>query len=191
MPWLSDLDFGERMEKEYLKYIDFKSYKKINGKFKYYDLKIVDNDDKDYYVEVKADRQTRNTNNLFIEYECNGKESGITSTLADTIVYFENFPTKESLERFNEEIKDKKLSYYQKKMLENKILEFENDYTIYEIKTSKLKDMINKKEYNRDYIGTIEGKKMKGYLFNKDLFKNQIIHKYNNLDFNNNFTIII
>ena len=190
MPWLSDLAFGEKMELEYLKYINYKSYKKVGGKFKYYDLKIIDNDDNDYYVEVKADRQTRNTNNIFIEYECNGKKSGISSTLANKIIYFENYPTKESLEKYNGEIKGKNLNYYQKKMKENQILEFEEDYTIYEINVDRLKEMITDKEYHRNYEGTIEGKKMKGYLFNKNLFKNQIIKKYD-LDLKNNIEIII
>ena len=190
MPWISDLAFGEKMEQEYLKYTDYKQYIKVSGNFKYYDFRLIDSNDDIYYIEVKADRQTRNTNNIFIEYECRGKPSGISTTQADLIVYFENYPTKESLEKFNEEIKDKKLNYYQKKILENKILDFNNDYTIYEIKTDKIKEMINNKEYHRNYEGIIEGKKMKGYLFNKNLFKNQIIKKYD-LDLKNNLEIII
>jgi len=176
MPWISDLVFGEKMEQEYLKYTDCKQYIKISGNFKYYDFKLIDSNDDIHYIEVKADRQARNTNNIFIEYECNNKPSGINTTQADYIAYFINYPTRESLEKFNDEIKDKKLNYYQKKNLENKILDFNNDYTIYELKTDKLKEMIKDKKYNRNYEGIIEGKKVKGYLFNKDLFKSQIIH---------------
>jgi hypothetical protein len=190
MPWLSDLEFGERMELEYLKFVDIEQYKKPKNKFIYYDLEIFNNNDS-YKIEVKADRQTRNTNNIFIEYECNGKSSGINVTTADYIVYFENYPTKDSQQKFNDAIEYKKLNYYQKKIVENNILEFKNDYTIYEIKTDKLKEMINEKKYHRDYKGTIEGKIVKGYLFNKNLFEKYIIHKYNNLDFNKSFKIII
>jgi len=179
------------MEKEYLKHTNYKEYIKMEGNFKYYDFKLIDNDDKTHYIEIKADRQTRNTNNIFIEYECNGKPSGISSTQAHKIIYFENYPTKESLEKYNEETRGKTLNYYQKKNMENQILEFENDYIIYELNVDSLKEMIKNRDYGRNYEGIIEGKKMKGYLFNKSLFKKQIIHNYNNLDLTNNFTIII
>jgi hypothetical protein len=191
MPWTSDLEFGERMEKEYLKFTDYKSCKKMNGNFKYYDLEIIDRDDNKIYIEIKADRQTRNTNNIFIEFECNGQPSGINTSTANLWVYFENYPTYTSQHLYNELTKDKKLNYYQKKSLENQHLVFNNDYTIYQIEKSLIMEMINDKKYNRIYEGFIEGKKMKGYLFNKDLFKNQIIHKYNNLDLNKLFEIII
>jgi len=39
-------------------------------------------------IEVKSDRQAGRTGNLCIEYECNGKPSGITSTEADYYMYF-------------------------------------------------------------------------------------------------------
>jgi len=191
MPWASDLIFGEKMEQEYLKHTNYKTYNKVNGNFKYYDFELTDNDDKKRLIEIKADRQTRNTNNIFIEFECNNKLSGISTSTADLWVYFENHPTKDSLLRYQELTEGKTLNYFQKKIKENQILEFENDYIIYEIKKELLIEMIKDKKYNKIYEGNIEGKKVKGYLFNKDLFRNNIIYKFNNLDLNNKFEIII
>lgn len=178
MPWLSDLNFGEKMEMQYLSHTNHKSYKKIKGNFKDYDLEITDNNDKIHTIEIKADRQTRNTGNIFIEFECNGKPSGITTSKADLWAYFENYPTLESQNRYNDEVKDKKLNFFQKKNYETKFLEFENNYTLYEVKKDELLEMIKSKKYNRIYTGIIEGIKVKGYLFSKKLFENNIIKKY-------------
>ena len=57
------------------------------GYFKEYDL-IITKDNVDTKIEVKSDRQASFTGNMAIEYECNNKPSGLTSTTADYWLYF-------------------------------------------------------------------------------------------------------
>ena len=82
-----DLEFGQNYEKKFIEIMKPKSSKIIGGNFKYWDLEIFE----DYKVikyEIKSDRLAHKTNNLCIEFECNKKPSGITTTQADYYGYF-------------------------------------------------------------------------------------------------------
>jgi hypothetical protein len=86
--FISDLAFGKEYEKRALNY--FSNYRDVEfsqGKNKLYDVSIVMNDHR-RFIEVKSDRMGKRTGNVAIEYECNGKPSGITSTGSDYWVYF-------------------------------------------------------------------------------------------------------
>ena len=77
-----DVIFGEEAEKHVLKLINKKypNAYKIEGNFKYYDLFIPEIN---VSVEVKRDKGSNETTNYFIEYKCNGYNSGISSSRAD------------------------------------------------------------------------------------------------------------
>ena len=79
-----DLKRGQKYEHEALKLFKYSKYKMSVGKFKEYDFIL---DDK-IKVEVKADFIAYRTNNIVIEYEHNGKDSGINTTTADFWVYY-------------------------------------------------------------------------------------------------------
>lgn len=83
-----DLKKGKIYEKKASEYFDYKKIHYPEGCFKDYDFII---DDK-IKIEVKSDTSASRTGNLAIEYECNGKPSGISSTKADYYVYFINHP---------------------------------------------------------------------------------------------------
>lgn len=51
-----------------------------------YDI-LVEKDDKQFKVEVKQDFTCYKTNNIGVEYECRGKESGIMVSKADIYIY--------------------------------------------------------------------------------------------------------
>ena len=51
-------------------------------------LMYMEHDTYEQKIEVKSDRKAGRTGNMAIEYECNGKPSGITSTEADYYIYF-------------------------------------------------------------------------------------------------------
>lgn len=82
--FLHDLKFGNKYEKECLKYFNYSKFEIKQGKFKPYDILL---DDK-VKIEVKADRLSYKTGNLVIEFKCSDKDSGITTTEADYWVYF-------------------------------------------------------------------------------------------------------
>lgn len=82
-----DLEQGKKYELESLNYLDYDTYEMKEGYFKEYDL-IITKDNVDIKIEVKSDRQASITGNMAIEYECNNKPSGITSTTADYWLYF-------------------------------------------------------------------------------------------------------
>ena len=88
MNFKSDLEFGNKYEQEFIKYLGYDDYKIMIGYFKEYDVEITI-DNVITYFEVKADRLTHKTNNICIEYECNNKASGITTTKANHYGYFE------------------------------------------------------------------------------------------------------
>jgi hypothetical protein len=87
MTFIADLKIGNQYEKKYVDMIDYDSYEISKGCFKPYDIKVVNGDITTTY-EIKADRMTAKTGNVVIEYACNGKPSGITSSEADYWVYF-------------------------------------------------------------------------------------------------------
>lgn len=82
-----DLAQGKKYELESLNYLDYDTYEMKEGYFKEYDLTIT-KDNVDTKIEVKSDRQASFTGNIAIEYECNNKPSGLTSTTADYWLYF-------------------------------------------------------------------------------------------------------
>ena len=84
MGFKADLEFGQQYEIKLLNYITYSTYQISTGKFKHYDL-LIDNTIK---YEVKADRMAKKTGNICIEYECNNKPSGITTTESNYYAYF-------------------------------------------------------------------------------------------------------
>ena len=86
--WNKDKEKGEEVEKRLVEYLKKKypKTKKINGKFKDYDIEVPE---KDIKIEVKRDIGSNNSNNFFIEYECNYKKSGISSTKATHWVIYD------------------------------------------------------------------------------------------------------
>lgn len=78
---------GNIYEIRSLMYLEHDTYEQKKGNFKPYDL-IITKGGKETKIEVKSDRQAGKTGNMAIEYECNNKPSGITSTEADYYIYF-------------------------------------------------------------------------------------------------------
>jgi hypothetical protein len=78
---------GNIYEVRSLMYMEHDTYEQKQGKFKPYDL-IITKSGKETKIEVKSDRQAGRTGNMAIEFECNGKPSGISSTEADYYIYF-------------------------------------------------------------------------------------------------------
>ena len=89
MGFNNDLKFGEFYQQELVKVMGMENYEMAKGNFKDYDIKeIITDNNKVRYWEVKADRRTYDTNNLCIEFECNKKPSGITTSTANYYAYF-------------------------------------------------------------------------------------------------------
>lgn len=104
------LSQGQKYELESLNYLDYDSFKHDTKYRKEYDLIII-KDGKEIKIEVKSDRQASRTGNLAIEYECNRKPSGITSTEADFWIYFIVHPDRDEvykipIENLRELVKD-------------------------------------------------------------------------------------
>lgn len=89
-----DLKQGKKYEKIALNYLEYDTVEHIEGNFKEYDFIITIQDEK-YKIEVKSDRQASSTGNLAIEYECNNKLSGISTSLADFWIYFIVYPDRD------------------------------------------------------------------------------------------------
>lgn len=87
MSFHKDLRFGQKFEKLLLSLIPHDSHVLTCGYCKEYDFKLI-KDDKTTIYEVKADRRAYNTRNFSLEFECNGKPSGIKTTTADVYAYF-------------------------------------------------------------------------------------------------------
>lgn len=92
--WKSDLAFGKHWEGIAISLVGEELVASPEGNFKAYDFQT----EKAKY-EVKADRLAHKygCKTMFIEYECNGKPSGITSTEADFWCYFMVKPTGHDL----------------------------------------------------------------------------------------------
>ena len=85
-----DLQFGQRYELEAVKYFRHKTFEQSKDLFKDYDLKFYKKKSNRYYtVEVKSDRLMCLTGNMCIEYECNNKPSGISTSKATYWAIFE------------------------------------------------------------------------------------------------------
>ena len=87
--FIHDLQIGQLYEIEALKYLEYDSYiqSDITKKISEYDLKIKRNNI-ETKIEVKADLKCQFTGNIAIEYSCNNKRSGISTTTADFWVVF-------------------------------------------------------------------------------------------------------
>ena len=88
MTFKSDLEFGNKYEKELIDYLGYDEFKIMKGCFKDYDIEININNTIKYF-EVKADRLMKKTNNICIEFECSNIMSGIATTKADFYAYYE------------------------------------------------------------------------------------------------------
>ena len=85
MNFKADLQFGQLYERIFIERENMTNYKISEGNFKPYD--IINLDDNIKY-EIKSDRMAFKTNNMCIEYICNKKLSGISTTEADYYIYF-------------------------------------------------------------------------------------------------------
>jgi hypothetical protein len=84
--FISDLALGVMYEDEYIKMRNFtKVHHPIDKAFTDYDFKNLETQ---LTYEVKADRMTCKTGNIFVEFECSGKPSGIMATKADFWIHF-------------------------------------------------------------------------------------------------------
>lgn len=88
------LSQGQKYERLCLEYLEYDAVEHMSGYFKEYDL-VIKKEGKGTKIEVKSDRQASRTGNLAIEYECNNKPSGITSTEADFWIYFIVHPDRD------------------------------------------------------------------------------------------------
>jgi len=88
MTFTKDLVFGKKYEEKATEYFNYDTIEYAPNKcFKPYDFKTTY---KGIHtkVEVKADKQTKDTGNICIEFRCSNKPSGITSTESNYYMYF-------------------------------------------------------------------------------------------------------
>jgi hypothetical protein len=81
----ADLAAGEKGERHVANTLKkFYGAQKVSrlGACKGFDFRLIFPDREEVY-EVKTDFKAKDTGNLFFEYKCNGKDSGLTSTEAD------------------------------------------------------------------------------------------------------------
>ena len=90
----TDLKFGKHYEQLTANRINGKDICYSEGCFKDWDI-LIDG----IKYEVKADRNAYKYKSFYIEYDCNGKESGIHATKADYWVHIVARPT-ESLSKY-------------------------------------------------------------------------------------------
>lgn len=86
----TDLSFGKKWEHLAQRLLGENVVEVADGCFKDWDFRTANAS-----YEVKADRYAHRTNCCFIEYECNGKPSGITASKADYYMYFAVKPNNE------------------------------------------------------------------------------------------------
>ena len=82
MNFKKDLAFGKTYEQIAKNYFNNQT-SEVTGCFKDYDFIC-----KNTSYEIKADRMAYKTNNVAIEYKCNNKPSGISSTKSKYYIYF-------------------------------------------------------------------------------------------------------
>jgi hypothetical protein len=88
MTFHRDLEFASVYERRIPELFENKKHWFSPRGSKEYDVGITNGDDDDILFEVKADRRTKHTGNVAIEFRCRGKDSGITTTGSDYWVYF-------------------------------------------------------------------------------------------------------
>lgn len=111
-----DLKNGEKYEMEILKHIPHIKYIKMLGNFKEYDLKIYHLKHRYNTYEIKSDYMIHKTGNICIEYECNNKPSGISTSTARYWCIFETYDGGYTLYKIprkviNKMIEEKKYKY--------------------------------------------------------------------------------
>jgi hypothetical protein len=109
-----DLETGQLYEKKALQLIQ-KDYPKAyieEGYFLEWDIYIPE---LEIGVEVKSDAQYKKTGNFYVEYECNGKPSGISATKAyyyyiylDKLYILKTDDLKEKCRKYIDTKRDKK-----------------------------------------------------------------------------------
>jgi len=85
----TDLKEGVKYEYKLLDHIEHIKYKKMEGYFKEYDMKIYHKNKRYKTYEVKSDKQINIYGNICIEYMCKNKPSGITTSTASYWAIFE------------------------------------------------------------------------------------------------------
>lgn len=85
--WVEDIRLGNEYQRKFISLITYDSVTVAHGNFKPYDIAVMRGTERTLY-EIKADRKTVTTGNIVIEFACNNKPSGITSTVADNWIYF-------------------------------------------------------------------------------------------------------
>lgn len=85
----NDLMNGRTYEIKLLSHVEHVKYIQSKGYFKEYDLKIYHKPKRYNTYEVKSDKQINIYGNICIEYECNNKPSGITTSTARYWAIFE------------------------------------------------------------------------------------------------------
>ena len=83
-----DIIVGEEAEKMVLQMVQKKYPEafKVQGNFKYYDIFVPE---KNIAIEVKREIKSNKHENYFIEYKCNGYNSGIFASRSDYYVIFD------------------------------------------------------------------------------------------------------
>lgn len=87
MTFASDLALGNNYETILINKLPHDTCNRPKGMFKEYDFELMYKN-KVIKYEVKCDRLSYKTSNIAIEYECNNKPSGISTTTADYFAYF-------------------------------------------------------------------------------------------------------
>lgn len=142
MTFNADLQLGKKYEDIAISMlVDETVIDKPEGLCKEYDFKT----NKSIY-EVKCDRLSYKTGNLFIEFQCSNKPSGIMSTTADYWYYFVILPLS--------------------------LTTYPANHRAYKIPTAYIKDII--KENPRTIFGG-DGYRSKGYLIPESRFKDYLI----------------
>lgn len=82
----ADLALGEKGERHVAGRLkEFYQAKSVStiGKGKEYDFRLIYSDNSSSLIEVKTDLRSAKTGNLFFEFQCNGKNSGLAATTSD------------------------------------------------------------------------------------------------------------
>lgn len=87
MGFKEDLEFGDKWAEAALERLGITKYRKIEGKFLYFDYVAVEEEGIVLY-EMKADTRGHKTGNVCIEFKSSGNSSGITTSIADYWCYW-------------------------------------------------------------------------------------------------------
>jgi hypothetical protein len=145
MTFRKDLAFGKQYEKIAIDLVIKNDNEILESNPDTYCKEFDFKTDKNIY-EVKADRLTYKTGNMFIEYECSNKLSGISTTNATYWFYFVILPVS--------------------------LTNYPNNYRVYKIPISALKESITKT--TRTILGG-DNYKSKGYLIHESIFKDYLL----------------